>query len=81
MAVWLQFDLMCHYSLWKLSLDPADVLLEDLPVPDLLLHVARLARVPPEHQQARRQPCVIQREMQLTYHFEAHVPRYTQFFI
>ena len=54
----------CHinYSLRELSLDPADVLLEDLAVPDLLLHVARLARVPTEHQQPRRQPGVAQRE-------------------
>ena len=56
--VWLclKVAMMCHCSLWKLSLDPADVLLEDLPVPDLLLHVAGLAGVAPEHEQAGRQP-------------------------
>ena len=42
------------YLLWKFSLDPADVLLEDLPVPDLLLHVPRLLGVPPEHEEPRR---------------------------
>ena len=47
-------------SLWKLSLDPADVLLEHLAVPDLLFHVSGLAGVAAEHEQARRQP--VQRE-------------------
>lgn len=34
------------YSLGELALDPADILLEDLAVPDLLLHLTRLARIP-----------------------------------
>ena len=34
------------YSLWKLALDPADILLEDLAVPNLLLHLTRLAGIP-----------------------------------
>ena len=44
------------HSLWELALDPADVLLEHLPVPDLLLHVAGLARVAAEHEQPRGEP-------------------------
>ena len=39
----------------KLSLDPTDVLLPDLPGPDVLLHLAGLLGVPPEEEQARGQ--------------------------
>ena len=37
---------MEFYLLGELPLDPADILLEDLAVPDLLLHLTRLARIP-----------------------------------
>lgn len=37
-----------EYSLGELSLDPADVLLVDLSVPDLVLHLAGLLGTPPE---------------------------------
>jgi len=38
-------------ALRELSLHPADILLQHLPVPDLLLHLPGLPGVPPEHQQ------------------------------
>jgi hypothetical protein len=47
---------MKYDSLWKLSIDPADVLLENLTVPDLLLHVSGLPRVPAKHEQAGGEP-------------------------
>jgi len=40
-------------SLRELTLHPADVFLQHLPIPDLLLHLASLPWVPPEHQQPR----------------------------
>lgn len=45
-----------RYSLGKLSLDAAHVLLLDLSVPDLVLHLARLFRAAAEQQQARSEP-------------------------
>lgn len=39
----------------KLSLYPADIFLQNLAVPDLLLHVPCLLRIPSEHQQTRSQ--------------------------
>ena len=41
---------------WELSVHPADVLLLDLPGPDLLLHLARLLGVPAEEEEARGEP-------------------------
>ena len=50
----------CSVVLWhlhgELSLDPGHVLLPDLAGPDLRLHLPRLRRVPPKHQQPRGQP-------------------------
>ena len=43
-------------ALRELSLHPAHVLLQHLSVPDLLLHLPRLPRVPPEHEEARGEP-------------------------
>ena len=43
------YHINTKYNLrWELSLDAADVLLHDLPVPDLLLHLTGLLGVP-EH--------------------------------
>ena len=39
--------------LWKLSLDSADIFLEDLSVTNLLLHLPGLARVATKHEQTR----------------------------
>lgn len=45
-----------HNLLGELSLDAADVLLLDLPVADLVLHLAGLFGTAPEQQKSRRQP-------------------------
>ncbi len=42
-------------SLWEFSVDPADVFLQNLSVPDLLLHVTGFARIPAEHEKSGRQ--------------------------
>ena len=43
----------CCSLLWKLSLNSADVLLEDLSVSDLLLHLPSLPRIATKHQETR----------------------------
>ena len=44
------------YLLREFSVDPADILFEDLSVPDLLLHISCLFRIAAKHEEPRCEP-------------------------
>ena len=50
------YTLSMVYLLWKFSLHSADILLQDLSVPDLLLHLSGFSGISSKHQQTRCQP-------------------------